>query len=220
MAIKKSPAADPASLLAQPGKGRSTIKYRKNQTIFSQGDPAEEAALKEIGRNTTVRLIESAKESVEKIHQDAEDAIKVLRETSAIAIREIQTLATGVTEQTKRDAELAAEKLKEYRKRAHVGRSGFGGSGRGQNRYRGCRGSVSPASRGNKEDSGRDKRNHRRGLFDPTRSVAGGGKEDCSGLRAGAGQVDGNPPSASLTSPRDNFGGKQARFRSTTRSIP
>jgi hypothetical protein len=28
MAIKKLPSIDPASLLAQPGEGRSTIKYR------------------------------------------------------------------------------------------------------------------------------------------------------------------------------------------------
>ena len=38
----------------------------------------------------------------------------------AIAIREIQTLAADVTKQMKRDSELAAEKLKEYRKRAHA----------------------------------------------------------------------------------------------------
>jgi hypothetical protein len=88
--------------------------------ILTKPKEVVEAALKEIGRNTTLRLIDSAKESVEKIQRDAEDAIKLLQETSAIAIREIQTLASDVTVQTKRDAELAAQKLKEYRKRART----------------------------------------------------------------------------------------------------
>jgi hypothetical protein len=79
-----------------------------------------ESALLEIGRHTTLRLISAAKESVEKIQQDADTAIRVLRETGAIAIREIQTLGANLAEQTKRDAELAAQKLKEYRERVHT----------------------------------------------------------------------------------------------------
>jgi hypothetical protein len=79
-----------------------------------------QAALLEIGKNTTMQLILTAKESVGKIQRDAELAIKVLRETGAIAIQEIQALAANVTEQTMRAAELAAEKLKEYRKKAHT----------------------------------------------------------------------------------------------------
>jgi len=84
--------------------------------VLTKPKEVVESALLEIGRHTTERLIASARESVEKIQQDAEAAIKVLRETGAIAISEIQSLAIGVSEQTVRDAELAAEKLKEYRK--------------------------------------------------------------------------------------------------------
>jgi hypothetical protein len=75
-----------------------------------------EAALLEIGKLTSLQLVTSAQRSVEKIQQDAEAAIRTLRETGAIAIRDIQALAGTVAEQTKRDAELAAAKLKEYRK--------------------------------------------------------------------------------------------------------
>jgi hypothetical protein len=75
-----------------------------------------EATLLELGKNTSLRLIATAKESVETIQRDAETAIKVLRETGAIAIREVQALAANVAEQTRQNAELAAEKLREYRK--------------------------------------------------------------------------------------------------------
>lgn len=74
-----------------------------------------QVALLEIGRHTSLQLATSAQQSVEKIQQDAEAAIQVLRETSAIAIREIQTLVATVAEQAKHDAALAAEKLKKYR---------------------------------------------------------------------------------------------------------
>ncbi len=79
-----------------------------------------EAAITEIGKLTTWRLIASARESVEAIQHDAEFAIKVLMETGANAIREIQIMAAGVAAQTKRDAEQAAAKLKEYRERTHT----------------------------------------------------------------------------------------------------
>lgn len=79
-----------------------------------------EAALQEIGRNTSVRLITSAKDAVEKIQHDAETAVNLLRETGAIAIREVQALAAQVAAQTTRDAELAAEKLAEFRKQART----------------------------------------------------------------------------------------------------
>jgi hypothetical protein len=78
-----------------------------------------EAALLEIGRHTSVSLIASAKDAVERIQQDADAAIKLLRETGAIAIREIQTLGESVMEHTRHAADMAAEKLKEYRKQTH-----------------------------------------------------------------------------------------------------
>jgi len=88
--------------------------------ILTKPREVVEAALLEIGKHTTLRLISAAKEAVENIQQDAEAAIKLLRETGAIAIREIQTLSANVTEQRKRDAELAARKLEEYRKQART----------------------------------------------------------------------------------------------------
>jgi len=86
--------------------------------VLTKPREAVEAALLDIGKQTSLQLITGAKQSVEKIQQDAEAAIQTLRETGAIAIREIQSLATRVAEQTKRDAELAAAKLKEYRQSA------------------------------------------------------------------------------------------------------
>jgi len=79
-----------------------------------------EAALIEIGKQTSLQLAMNAKESVAKIQQDAEAAITALRETGAVAIREVRAAAAYVAEQTKRDAELAAHKLNEYRKQVHT----------------------------------------------------------------------------------------------------
>jgi CRP/FNR family transcriptional regulator, cyclic AMP receptor protein len=42
MASKQSPSFDPKSFLARVGKGRSIRNYRKDQIVFSQGDPADE----------------------------------------------------------------------------------------------------------------------------------------------------------------------------------
>jgi hypothetical protein len=88
--------------------------------ILTKPREVVEAALLEIGRHTTLRLVAAARESVEKIQQDAEAAIKLLRETGTIAIGEIQQLSANVSEQIKRDAELAAQKLEEYRKQART----------------------------------------------------------------------------------------------------
>ena len=41
MAIKDSPSLDAKSFLAKVGKGRSIDKYRKDQIVFSQGEPAD-----------------------------------------------------------------------------------------------------------------------------------------------------------------------------------
>ena len=88
---------------------------RATNEILTKRREVVEAALKDIGKQTSLQLVTSAQQSVAKIQQDAEAAIQTLRETGAIAIREIQTLAATVASQTKRDAELAAGKLKEYR---------------------------------------------------------------------------------------------------------
>ena len=88
--------------------------------LLTKPEEVVAAALLEIGKHATQHLVISARESVEKIQRDAETAIKVLRETSAIAMREVQALADSVTEQTRRDAELAAAKLAEYRKQSRT----------------------------------------------------------------------------------------------------
>jgi CRP/FNR family transcriptional regulator, cyclic AMP receptor protein len=41
MPIKASPSFDPKAFLAEVGEGRSIVKYRKDQTVFSQGEPAD-----------------------------------------------------------------------------------------------------------------------------------------------------------------------------------
>ena len=41
MAIKRRPSFDPNSFLAKVGEGRSIGRYRNDQIVFSQGDPAD-----------------------------------------------------------------------------------------------------------------------------------------------------------------------------------
>jgi len=64
-----------------------------------------EAALIEIGKQTSLQLAMNAKESVAKIQQDAEAAITALRETGAVAIREVRArgrLCGGTNEARRR----------------------------------------------------------------------------------------------------------------------
>jgi len=41
MKRKDTPAFDPNVFLAKVGKGRTLADYKKNQRVFSQGDPAD-----------------------------------------------------------------------------------------------------------------------------------------------------------------------------------
>ena len=41
MATKSRPSFDPKSFLAVVGEGRGIGEYRKDQIVFSQGDPAD-----------------------------------------------------------------------------------------------------------------------------------------------------------------------------------
>ena len=41
MAVKATPSFDPKAFLGKVGDGRSIVKYRKDQTVFSQGEPAD-----------------------------------------------------------------------------------------------------------------------------------------------------------------------------------
>ena len=67
MTRKKSPAMDPVALLAQPGKGRRIIKYRKNQRIFSQGDSADAVFYVQSGKLKASVVSDRGKEAVAAI---------------------------------------------------------------------------------------------------------------------------------------------------------
>jgi CRP-like cAMP-binding protein len=66
--LKKKPASlDPKVILAEAGKGRSIIKYRKNQIIFSQGDPTEAVFYIQKGKLKVAVVSDRGKEAVAAI---------------------------------------------------------------------------------------------------------------------------------------------------------
>lgn len=67
MAIKRSPDFDTASFLAQPGEGRSIVRYRKNQIIFSQGDAADAVFFVQKGKLKVTVVSDRGKEAVAAI---------------------------------------------------------------------------------------------------------------------------------------------------------
>jgi CRP/FNR family transcriptional regulator, cyclic AMP receptor protein len=64
MAIKRRPAFDPKSFLAKVGEGRSIGKYRKDQIVFSQGDPADAVFYIQKGKAKVTVVSEQGKEAV------------------------------------------------------------------------------------------------------------------------------------------------------------
>jgi CRP/FNR family cyclic AMP-dependent transcriptional regulator len=64
---KRTAVFSPASFLAQPGTGRSTIKYRKNEVVFSQGDPADAVFYVQKGKLKVTVVSERGKEAVVSI---------------------------------------------------------------------------------------------------------------------------------------------------------
>jgi len=65
MAIKRRrPSFDPKSFLAKVGEGRSIVKYRKGQVVFSQGDPADAVFYMQKGRVKITVISEQGKEAV------------------------------------------------------------------------------------------------------------------------------------------------------------
>jgi CRP/FNR family cyclic AMP-dependent transcriptional regulator len=64
---KGSLPSDSASLLAQPGNGRSVIKYRKNQVILTQGDPADAVFYIQKGKLKVTVVSDRGKEAVAAI---------------------------------------------------------------------------------------------------------------------------------------------------------
>jgi len=66
--LKKKPTSlDPKMILAEAGKGRSIIKYRKNQIIFSQGDPTEAVFYIQKGKLKVAVVSDRGKEAVAAI---------------------------------------------------------------------------------------------------------------------------------------------------------
>jgi CRP-like cAMP-binding protein len=64
MARKRRPPFDPKSFLAKVGEGRSIGRYRKDQIVFSQGDPADAVFYIQKGKVKVTVVSEQGKEAV------------------------------------------------------------------------------------------------------------------------------------------------------------
>jgi len=64
MAKKRRPSFDPKSFLAKVGEGRSIGKYRKDQMVFSQGEPADAVFYIQRGKAKVTVVSEQGKEAV------------------------------------------------------------------------------------------------------------------------------------------------------------
>ncbi len=64
MAIKSTPPFDPRFFLAKMGEGRTIGKYRKNQIVFSQGDPGNAVFYIQSGKVKVTVISEHGKEAV------------------------------------------------------------------------------------------------------------------------------------------------------------
>ncbi len=64
MALKRRPSFNPKSFLAKVGEGRSIGAYRKDQTVFSQGDPADAVFYLQNGKAKVTVVSEHGKEAV------------------------------------------------------------------------------------------------------------------------------------------------------------
>src|SRR5436309_1675070 len=62
--IKRRPPFDPKSFLAKIGEGRTISKYRKDQIVFSQGDPADAVFYVQKGRVKVTVVSDQGKEAV------------------------------------------------------------------------------------------------------------------------------------------------------------
>jgi CRP/FNR family cyclic AMP-dependent transcriptional regulator len=64
MAIKRQPSFNPKSFLAKVGENRSIGRYRKDQIVFSQGDPADAVFYIQKGKVKITVVSEQGKEAV------------------------------------------------------------------------------------------------------------------------------------------------------------
>jgi len=61
---KKTTPLDSGAILAKPGKGRSTVKYRKNEVVFAQGDAADAVFYVQKGKLKVSVVSDRGKEAV------------------------------------------------------------------------------------------------------------------------------------------------------------
>jgi CRP/FNR family cyclic AMP-dependent transcriptional regulator len=64
MAKKRRPTFDPKSFLAEVGEGRTVSQYRKDQIVFSQGDPADAVFYIQKGKVKVTVVSDQGKEAV------------------------------------------------------------------------------------------------------------------------------------------------------------
>ena len=67
MAAKRLSTFSPAQFLAEAGKGRSVGKYRKNQVVFSQGEPADAVFYIQKGKLKVTVVSDRGKEAIASI---------------------------------------------------------------------------------------------------------------------------------------------------------
>jgi len=64
MAVKRKPSFDPKTFLAKVGEGRSIDTHRKDQIVFSQGDPADAVFYIQKGKVKVTVVSEQGKEAI------------------------------------------------------------------------------------------------------------------------------------------------------------
>ncbi|MGA9214353.1 MAG: cyclic nucleotide-binding domain-containing protein, partial [Methylocella sp.] len=64
MTTKSRPPFDPKSFLAMVGEGRSIGEYRRDEIVFSQGDPADAVFYVQSGKVKLTVVSEQGKEAV------------------------------------------------------------------------------------------------------------------------------------------------------------
>jgi CRP-like cAMP-binding protein len=67
VATKQKTSSNTASFLSEPGKGRTIVKYRKNQVVFSQGSPANAVYYLLKGKAKVTVVSDRGKEAVASI---------------------------------------------------------------------------------------------------------------------------------------------------------
>ena len=72
MAKKRRPTFDPKSFLAEAGEGRTISQYRKDQIVFSQGDPADSVFYIQKGKVKVTVVSDQGKEAVVALHGKAD----------------------------------------------------------------------------------------------------------------------------------------------------